>query len=215
MNDNFRRGEWYFEVLGLWCMLVILLTLLQGQALAGGAAAMEKQQGGQQAMQQRMMQEQMIQQKMLQEKMRQEQLAQQHLEFQAQRAQTRALSADQLGVQSEASFDDVVRDLLINSRAWTLMVDAEAKEAVVAYFLKDFRKKGIVVKKPAWYYVNLIDTMAQESPEMLLQPFDRVLQVVAIIEYDFENGQDKDMLAYQILGSKQAVIQNRQRLGLP
>ncbi|MBP7162845.1 MAG: hypothetical protein KBB26_04860, partial [Candidatus Omnitrophica bacterium] len=65
------------------------------------------------------------------------------------------------------------------------------------------------------YYVGLIDSMSRESPDMLTQPFDRVLQIVAIDEYDYENGQDKDMLAYQILGSKEAVIQNRQRLGLP
>ena len=204
MRDNFQKGEWYLEVLSLWCMLVIYLTLVQGRALAGGVAARDNQQG-----------QQMMQQQMMQEQMRQEQMVQQHRALREEQAKTRALSADQLGVQSEADFDDVIQDLLNTSRAWTLMVDADAKEAVVAYFLKDFRGKGIAVKKPAWYYVSLIDSMAQGSPEMLDQPLDRVLQVVAIIEYDFENGQDKDLLAYQILGSKQAVIQNRQRLGLP
>lgn len=207
-----QRG-WCLEVFGLWCMLVIFLTLIQGKALAGGAAAMKKQRGPQ--MQQRMMQEQMMQQRVMQETARQEQLAQQHMAFREEQLKTRALSSEQLGVQSEADFTDVIQDLLKTSRAWTLMVDAEAKETVVEYFLKDFRGKGVEVRKPAWYYVNLIDAMAQDSPEMLAQPFDRVLQVVAIIEYDFDNGQDKDTLAYQILGSKQAVIQNRQRLGLP
>ncbi|HOY08627.1 MAG TPA: hypothetical protein PLB05_00960 [Candidatus Omnitrophota bacterium] len=213
MKNSVCQAGWCLDMISLWCMLVIFLTLLQGRALAGGAAAMKKQRGPQ--IQQRMMQEEMIQQRVLQETARQEHLAQQHASFREQEAKTRALSSEQLGVQSEADFSDVIQDLFRTSRAWTLMVDADAKEAVVAYFLKEFRGKGIVIQKPAWYYAGLIESMSQESPEMLAQPFDRVLQVVAIIEYDYENGQDKDMLAYQILGSKEAVVQNRQRLGLP
>ncbi len=204
INNNVRQAGWCLEVLSLWCMLIILLVFLQGRALAGGAAAMKKQQGPQ-----------MMQQKILQETAKQEQVAQQYMAFREQQAKTSVLSAEQLGVQAEADFSDVIQALLKTSRAWALMVDAEAKEAVVAYFLKEFRGKGIVIQKPAWYYVGLIDSMSRESPDMLTQPFDRVLQIVAIVEYDYENGQDKDMLAYQILGSKEAVIQNRQRLGLP
>ena len=214
IKNDVRQAGWCLEVLSLWCMLIILLVLLQGRALAGGATVMKKQQGSQ-MMQQRMMQEQMIQQKILQETAKQEQAAQQYAAFREQQAQTGAMSAEQLGVQSEADFSDVIQDLLKTSRAWTLMVDAQAKEAVVAYFLNELRGKGIVVQKPAWYYVALVDTMSGESPDMLTQPFNRVLQVVAILEYDYDNGQDKDMLAYQLLGSKEAVIQNRRRLGLP
>ena len=60
----------------------------------------------------------------------------------------------------------------------------------------------------------MIDGMALENPEMLAQPFVNILQVVAVLEYDFDNGENKDAMALKVLGSKEAVMKNRERLGL-
>ena len=45
------------------------------------------------------------------------------------------------------------------------------------------------------------------------RPFDQVLQFVAIIEYDFNNGQDKDEMAQKLLG-EEGYLRNKRRLNL-
>lgn len=116
-------------------------------------------------------------------------------------------------VKDVADLSDVVASLKISSRAWALLIDQEAKEIVVWQFMQDFRRAGITISKPPPFYVQTIDAMAQGDPQMLQQPFDRLLQVVAIMEYDFDNGQDKDALARKVL-SPQTFEHNKKRLGL-
>ena len=113
-----------------------------------------------------------------------------------------------------AALTDVIAALNLTAQNWTLLVDPSAKETVVSYYIHQFQEQGIGILKPAEYYVNMIDGMSQQSPDMLKNPFVKVLQMVAVIEYDFNNGQNPDDMAYQILGSKEAVMQNRQRLGM-
>ena len=55
--------------------------------------------------------------------------------------------------------------------------------------------------------------MAQEK-EILKNPFESVFQLVAILEYDFDNGQDKNKLLINLLG-KDGYLKNKKRLGLP
>ncbi len=117
-------------------------------------------------------------------------------------------------VQEIATLDDVVRSLDDSSEAWPLMIDAEAKEAVVRQYIYRYRQQGAAIHKPAAYYVQMIDAMSQQSPEMLERPFPQVLQTLAIIEYDFDNGSNKDAMALKVLGNQQAVEQNKKRLGI-
>ena len=42
-------------------------------------------------------------------------------------------------------------------------------------------------------------------------PFEQLLQTVAVVEYDFDNGQDKDAMAKKVLG-EQGYLKNKQRL---
>ena len=46
----------------------------------------------------------------------------------------------------------------------------------------------------------MIDQMADENPHMLERPFGELLQMLAIMDYDFDNGMDKDMLAKTCFG---------------
>ena len=100
-----------------------------------------------------------------------------------------------------------------SSEVWLQMMDDEPKELTVARFIDAFRKKGIYIRKPAGHYVQMIDNMASKNANLLEQPFLNVLRIMAIIEYDYDNGQDKDLMARQVLGTKQAYMQNKQRLG--
>lgn len=103
-------------------------------------------------------------------------------------------------------------DLKISSEAWPLIIDMRAKEIVVAKFIEDYHMAGVMIKKNPYHYAQLIDSMSFENPDMLKNPFDRLLQIVAIIEYDFENGSDPDLMARQVLGD-QGYQQNKKRLG--
>ncbi len=107
----------------------------------------------------------------------------------------------------------IVNNLKSSSRIWPEITNRSLKEMAVYYFISEYSDRGEKIRKPAGSYVDLIDGMAVQSPEMLDQPFDQILRVVAIIEYDLDNGQDKDLMAKQILGEEGAA-RNRIRLGI-
>lgn len=168
-------------------------------AKRGQAQKARKQQGGQVHMQQQL------------------QIQQMTIEREAQQA---TLRAEKLKAQAEevpaevADIEDVMASLEKSSQAWPLIIDQEAKEVLVWKFVQKFRSQGAAIKNPPSFYASSIDELVEQSPEMLQQPLPAVLQVVAVVEYDFDNGQDKDALALAVLGSKQAVAANKQRLGL-
>ncbi len=112
------------------------------------------------------------------------------------------------------SLDQMVTALDESGQPWSLMMDMEAKQAVVAYYIQRYQEQGVVIAKSPDFYAKMIDAMSAGAPQMLDNPFPRVLQVVAIMEYDFDNGYDKDAMARQILG-EEGYRNNRQRLGLP
>ncbi len=113
-------------------------------------------------------------------------------------------------VKDEVDLNQIVEVLQSSSQAWALIISREDKEIVAQTFIDRYGQQGITIQKPAGYYANFIDEMAKNSPEMLAMPFDRVLQVVAVMEYDFDNGQNKDALAQKILGAS-FYEKNKQR----
>ena len=117
-------------------------------------------------------------------------------------------------VEDIVTLDQLLASLDVSSQAWELMIDQEAKEAVVSVYVDRFLQQGITISKPASFYVASIDGMVQNSKDALKQPFLQILQVVAIINYDFDNGQDPDVLAFKVFGSDEAVWENKKRLGI-
>jgi len=107
---------------------------------------------------------------------------------------------------------DVWRKLDVNSRAWTLMIDNQAKVLTVSEYMERFRKQGIKIQLTPIEYIHTIDDMAIQNPSLLKAPFKNVLQLAAIMQYDFDVGVDKDLLARKSLG--EALYQaNKKRLG--
>jgi len=117
-------------------------------------------------------------------------------------------------VKAVATLDEVVSALEQSSQDWDLIIDKDAKEMVVVQYIEQYRQKGIIINNSSSVYAEMINGMAQESPEMLNLPFAKILMVAAIMQYDFNNGEDKDALALKILGSYDAVKKNKERLGL-
>lgn len=116
--------------------------------------------------------------------------------------------------EAEEDLQRVVNSLKTSGQLWRRITSPQVKEMAVYYFITEYKEKGIKIKQPAAHYVGLIDDMSAQSPELLAKPFEEILSIVAIIEYDFDNGQNKDELARRVLG-EDGFIRNKERLGIP
>jgi len=116
--------------------------------------------------------------------------------------------------QTQVDITRLINSFKVASLKWTEVLDQRTKEKIVSFFIAEFKKNNIIIKKDSSHYVGIIDNMSRQNPDLLNNSFDKILQIVSIIEYDFDNGQDKDLMAQKILGT-QGYIRNKERLGLP
>jgi hypothetical protein len=114
----------------------------------------------------------------------------------------------------DPAFADVIKRFDQSSELWPQIDDIRTKTQIVSYYIDLYSQYNIQIRKPAMYYVNIINGMAAQSRQLLAQPMDQLLRMAAIIEYDYNDGQNKDDLALEVLGSPAAVAKNRSRLGL-
>jgi hypothetical protein len=117
-----------------------------------------------------------------------------------------------------ATLKDLWNQLDRSSEVWAQIVDREPKEMTIKRYIELFSQQGVNIRKSVEYYVDMIDSMTKESPQMLQSPFRDILRVVAILEYDFDNGADRELLVRQVLGNQgyqrnlQRVRQNNSRV---
>lgn len=199
--------------------MIVMSSLLAAATNAGaGGAVARRQQAQQMVVQQQQQQMAIMQQRALMEQkaMMEMKKAQEQVVGQAiQQEMLQQRIAEEAEVQEVVDLNRLLAAFESSSRPWELIIDTEAKGVVVQAHIDRYRQQGVTIKNSPFHYVALIDSMSRESPQMLQQPLSAVLKILAIIEYDFGNGQDKDSLAYQVLGTRQAVLENRARLGLP
>ncbi|MCK5214649.1 MAG: hypothetical protein KAR05_04790 [Candidatus Omnitrophica bacterium] len=206
-------------------VIFVLLCLMWGHVLLNdvfaGAVAKRQRQQRQQMMKQKMAQQKMMQMRQIKKQQavaRQQAIAQQQAGqkvaaegMMIQKIEQEMINRNTL-VADIVNLDQLVAALDRSSNPWELVIDDEAKEAVVYFYINRYRQEGVRINKGPFFYVKLIDTMAREQPDMLTQPFAVVLKILSIIEYDFDNGQSKDFLARQVLG-EQGYRENKKRLG--
>lgn len=108
---------------------------------------------------------------------------------------------------------ELIESLKKSSQDWMKLTSPGSKSDVVIYFIEEFKKNNIRIKKAPGNYVTLIDGMLSANPSISSNSLDKILQIVAIIEYDFDNGQDKDALARKVLGDE-GFLKNKKRLGI-
>ncbi len=191
-------------VLGiLLCSLVLISKVYAGGAVTGRQKAQKAAAQRQAVVQQAVVQKTLIER---QKQMAVEQGVEQVIEV--------PKPVDEFEVAEVVDFDQVWKSLESSSQAWPLIIDQEVKVMIVQKFIDQFHRKGAVIQKPPQYYVNLIDGMSQQNPSMLSQPFEQVFQVVAVIEYDFDTGKDKDVLARKVFPDEKSFEANKKRLGL-
>jgi len=119
--------------------------------------------------------------------------------------------------QNEGEFvdmSDILKSLETSSKAWPLIVEKQVKGFILYKYIEYFKEQGITINKPISEYLPLIDSMIAQNEEMTKNPFENIVQLVATIEYDFDNGQDKDKMIIDLLG-EDGYIKNKKRLGIP
>lgn len=115
---------------------------------------------------------------------------------------------------AEESLMQLLAVLEESSGIWIKISDVNYKNLVVSQHIERYRQEGALIRKPAAYYAQFITTMGEGNPALLSRPFSELLRLAAIMEYDFENGQNKDALARSVLGDDMYKV-NRKRLGMP
>ncbi len=107
---------------------------------------------------------------------------------------------------------DIWRELDYSSEIWPLIIDRRPKEITIQEYIKLYRARGVKINKPASHYVGLIDNLLRDRKELLHSPFVDVLRFAAVVEYDFDNGQNRDEMALKLLGES-VFRENQKRLG--
>lgn len=121
----------------------------------------------------------------------------------------KAVSSEQ--AETVVDIQDLWDALDVSGASWAQIVDKEIKVLTVSEYIDRFRKMKIRISRPPGHYVGLIDALGEQMEGFLSAPFANVLSYAAIMEYDFDNGTDKDALARQVLGSEQ-FESNRKRV---
>ena len=111
------------------------------------------------------------------------------------------------------NIEDLWKALDVSSESWAQIVDKEIKILTVSEYIDRFRKMKIKISKPPGHYVGLIDALGEQMAGFLAAPFANVLSYAAIVEYDFDNGTNKDELARQVLGAEQFQSNRKRVLG--
>jgi hypothetical protein len=105
-------------------------------------------------------------------------------------------------VQDVADLTEVWKKLDTKSTVWTLLIDDKDKILTVSEYIDRFHKQGVKINEPPAHYAQMIDQIIVQSPQMLQKPFGDLVQIAAIVDYDFDNGMDKDTLARAVLGEE-------------
>jgi len=95
---------------------------------------------------------------------------------------------------------EVWKKLDKRSTIWSAMVDDQSKLLTVAEYIDRFHKEGVKINEPPLHYVQMIDQVVGQNPQILQRPFGELIQILAIVDYDFDNGMNKDDLAKKVLG---------------
>lgn len=103
--------------------------------------------------------------------------------------------------------DQLIRSL----ENWNGLNPSEKEKAIeVTIGLFKERENTAILKEPPFYAKKLDEALAA-TPTMGSLDLPTMLKILAVMEYDYYNGQNKDELARQVLGEKM-YEENKRRL---
>ena len=100
------------------------------------------------------------------------------------------------------AFPMVMRQLSQSLEGWG-QVERGDQVAAVNAVMETYRKRSniAILNSPEFYVQKISETLAG-NPSMAKMPLYRIILILAVMEYDFYNGQNKDELAKQTLGER-------------
>ncbi|HNV86812.1 MAG TPA: hypothetical protein PKL97_07630 [Candidatus Omnitrophota bacterium] len=108
-----------------------------------------------------------------------------------------------------AAFQQAMTQLYTSTGRWFELTRADKIKAVETVFALFKDRENVAIIKTPEFYVDRTDAMLRSNPALGLN-LPTVLKILAVMEYDFYNGQNKDQLARDTLGP-QLYEQNRRR----
>ncbi len=114
-----------------------------------------------------------------------------------------------------SEYNAMMGELAQSMASWPTLNPEDQRLAVAAVIQLLGQQRGKIARPPA-YYADRINQSLQASKEILGMSLDRVVVIFAVMDYDFDNGQDKDLLAQEILGPSMYAANKarRQQMGL-
>jgi hypothetical protein len=111
---------------------------------------------------------------------------------------------------SGMAFGDMMNQLSQNMSLWDKMSTDEKKQAVTAVVMVYRNRDNIAILNTPDFYVDRISETLLTNPTVSNMDIMTMLRILAVMEYDFYNGENKDELARRILGDK-AYAENQLR----
>ena len=100
----------------------------------------------------------------------------------------------------ELTIQDKMNDLSASAQGWSALSTQEKGQAVnLIMDLFKIRENAAMLKSTD-FYVKKIDESLAKDVTMGSLGLPGVVKILAVMEYDYYNGQDKDQLARQLLG---------------
>lgn len=110
---------------------------------------------------------------------------------------------------SPALFQQAMAELYFSNARWSQLVEADKVKAIETLMSMFKDRENVAITKSAEFYVRRVDEMLKANPTFGIN-LPTILKILAVMEYDYYNGQNKDELARQILGD-QLYEQNKRR----
>lgn len=103
---------------------------------------------------------------------------------------------------ADISFPQMMNALTENLKIWSSL-SAENKKKSVEVAISLFRdRENSAILQPAAFYVTQIDQGLNANPQMQQADILSIVKMMAVMQYDFYNGQNKDTLAKEVLGEQ-------------
>ena len=117
-------------------------------------------------------------------------------------------------VVEEPNFQKIMDQLAVSTESWNKLSQTEKLAAIhlVTELFKQ-RENSAILQSNEFYLRRIDESLASDS-SMALLPFPLVLKVIAVMEYDFYNGENKEQLARTVLGDELFERNKRRRLAL-
>lgn len=111
-----------------------------------------------------------------------------------------------------ADFGNMMNQLSANLSIWNTIDKKSKSQAVDAVIQLYKNRENSAILKPADFYVQKIDEALGANPAMMNSNLINIVRIMAVMEYDFYNGKNKDDLAKEVLGERmaQAIKMRRQ-----